>query len=549
MKIAGYHVDERVSAVRLVLAQINPTVGDIAGNARLAIEAVATAEQAGAGLTLLPELCLTGYPPEDLVFKDHFVDDNLLALEQVSSVCGHLAIVGFVDRVDDRLYNAAAVCGNNRVLQIYHKRELPNYGVFDERRYFSEGEGAGLTELGGMLFAPTICEDIWVPEPAREAVGLGARVILNISASPFHAGKGAEREAMLAERARENGVWLAYCNMAGGQDELVFDGRSVVISPSGEVVARGPAFEPGFVIADFTPEARLGASAVLEPAVAGPEEVYRAIVTGLRDYVRKNGFTDVVLGLSGGIDSALTAAIAADALGPEHVHGVTMPSRYSSEGSVSDSVVLAELLGVECREIAIEPVFTSLLDTLSPSFAGTEPGVAEENLQARARGTLLMALSNKFGWLTLATGNKSELSVGYSTLYGDMVGGFAPLKDVFKTRVYELARWRNARAGGPVIPESIIDKAPSAELRPDQTDQDSLPPYDVLDAVLERYVERDESRDEIVAAGHAPEVVDRVIRMTDVAEYKRRQGPLGVKITPKAFGRDRRLPITNRYGG
>jgi NAD+ synthase (glutamine-hydrolysing) len=533
----------------VALAQINPTVGDIGGNADLVLHAIQAAEAAGAGITLLPELALTGYPPEDLLLKEHFIEDNLLALEQVSAACSHLTLVGFVDRVGEHLFNAAALCGNNRVLQVYHKRRLPNYGVFDERRYFTQGDSPGLTELGGSLFATTICEDIWTPDLAAEAVQAGASLMLNISASPFHAGKGAQREEMLRSRARDNGIWLAYCNLVGGQDELVFDGRSVVISPAGDVIARGAAFEEDLVIADFTPGAKLGASSDLSPALEGPAEVYRALVTGLGDYVRKNGFTEVVLGLSGGIDSALTAAVAADALGPERVHGVLMPSRYSSEGSVADSLELAGALGIETRELSVEPTFSALLDTLDSSFEGTDPGVAEENLQARVRGTLLMALSNKFGWLTLATGNKSELSVGYSTLYGDMAGGFAPLKDVFKTRVYELAQWRNGRCAGAVIPQTIIDKAPSAELRPDQTDQDSLPPYDVLDAVLARYVEDDDSRDGIVAAGFSAEVVDRIIALTDRSEYKRRQGAPGIRITPKAFGKDRRMPITNRYGG
>lgn len=535
--------------MRVALAQINSTVGDIAGNTRMILDAVVAAERAGAGVTVLPELCITGYPPEDLVFKDHFVEDNLMALEQISAVCGSLALVGFVDRVEDALYNAVAVCGNNRVLQIYHKRNLPNYGVFDERRYFTPGDQVGLTELGGSLFAPTVCEDIWVPGPTAEAVAAGAQVIFNVSASPFHAMKGAEREAMLVERAKSNNVWLVYCNAVGGQDELVFDGRSVVISPEGLVVARGAAFEPDLVIADFTPGARLGASADLAPAVDGSQEVYLALTTGVRDYVRKNGFTDVVIGLSGGIDSALVAAIAVDALGAEHVHGVTMPSRYSSAGSVDDSVDLADRLGIECRELAIEPVFCALLESLEPQFAGAAPDITEENLQARIRGTLLMALSNKFGWLTLATGNKSELSVGYSTLYGDMVGGFAPIKDVFKTRVYELCRWRNEQPGGEVIPAAIIDKPPSAELSPGQLDVDSLPPYPVLDAILTHYVEKDDSRDDIVKMGFPPAIVDRVIRLTDTAEYKRRQGALGVKVTPRAFGKDRRMPVTNRYGG
>ncbi len=535
--------------MRVALAQINVTVGDLDGNVRHIIETLAAADRAGAGITLFPELALTGYPPEDLVYKDHFIDDQLLALEMVAGACSRPALVGFVDRDGETLYNAVALCGNNRVLQTYRKRRLPNYGVFDEQRYFAPGPMAGLFELGGTMFANTICEDIWVPELADEAVAEGASVIFNVSASPFHAGKASEREQMLRSRARDNSVWLAYCNLVGGQDELVFDGRSLVISPLGEVVARGAAFEEDLVIADFIPGAQLGASADLAPEIGPAEEVYSAIVMGLGDYVRKNGFSDVVLGLSGGIDSALTAAIASDALGAAHVHGVMMPSRYSSAGSVDDSIELASNLGIETMELPVEGAFQAFLDTLEPAFLGREPDVAEENLQARVRGTLLMALSNKFGWMTLATGNKSELSVGYSTLYGDMVGGFAPIKDVFKMRVYELASWRNEQGAGPVIPKAIIDKAPSAELRPDQRDQDSLPPYPVLDAILTHYVEKDDSRDAIVAMGFPADMVDRVIRLTDVAEYKRRQGPMGVKITPKAFGKDRRMPVTNRYGG
>jgi NAD+ synthase (glutamine-hydrolysing) len=535
--------------MRVALCQVNPTVGDIAGNTRLAIDAISRAQAEGAGVILLPELVITGYPPEDLLHKEHFVEDNLDALEQIAGVCGNFTLVGYVDRVEDRLYNAMALCGNNRVLQIYYKRELPNYGVFDERRYFTPGETVGLTELGGTMLAPSICEDIWIPDHVAEAVGEGASVLLNISASPYHAGKGVEREQMLRSRARDHGVWLAYCNLVGGQDELVFDGRSVIISPDGEVVARGASFAEDLVIADFQPGAKLGASGDLAPMLEGPEEIYRALELGLGDYVRKNGFTDVVLGLSGGIDSALTAAIAADALGAEHVHGVMMPSRYSSPGSVSDSLELGFALGIETRELGIEEPFSAFLETLAPTFAGLDQDVTEENLQARVRGALLMALSNKFGWLTLATGNKSELSVGYSTLYGDMVGGFAPIKDVFKQRVYELARWRNEQPGGPVIPATVIDKAPSAELRPDQKDADSLPPYPVLDAILLHYVEKDDSRDDIIAMGFPAAIVDRVIALVDTSEYKRRQGPLGVKITPKAFGKDRRMPVTNRYRG
>ena len=533
--------------MRVVLAQIDTTVGDIDGNVAKILEYVSRAEAANAGLTLFPELTITGYPPEDLLAKPHFIEKNLDALEMVAAACGFATLVGYVDRVGDDLYNAVALCGNHRVLRVYHKRKLPNYGVFDEERYFEPGVDPGLVELGGNMFAMTICEDIWVPEIAQQAADEGAKTIFNISASPFHAGKGEEREEMLAKRARENGLWLAYCNLVGGQDELVFDGRSVVISPEGEVIARALAFEEDFVLADITPESKLGAAEHLMPHPDGNEEVYSALVLGLRDYVRKNGFSDVVLGLSGGIDSALTATIAADALGPEHVHGVLMPSRYSSDGSIDDSKALAENLGIHSRMIPIEGPFQAFLEDLAPEFSGLEPDVTEENLQARTRGTLLMALSNKFGWLVLATGNKSELSVGYSTLYGDMVGGFAPIKDLLKTRVYEISRWLNR--DGERIPVQIIDKAPSAELRPDQLDQDSLPAYDVLDKVLEGYVEHDLSVEEIAANGVDPQIVERVARMVDASEYKRRQGPLGIKITTKAFGRDRRMPVTNVFRG
>jgi len=535
--------------MRIAIAQIDVTVGDIDGNVAKILEAVGRATRASAGFTLLPELAITGYPPEDLLAKPHFIERNLDALEIVSAACGFCTFVGFVDRVGDELYNAVAMCGNHRVLNVYHKRRLPNYGVFDEERYFEPGREAGLIELGGTLFAPTICEDIWVPDIAQEVAGLGAKIIFNISASPYHAGKGAEREQMLALRAREAGVWLAYCNLVGGQDELVFDGRSAVFSPSGDVVARAASFDEDFLVADFTPDSRLGAAAHLVEPPEQAAEIYGALAIGLRDYVRKNGFAEVVLGLSGGIDSALTATLAADALGAEHVHGVTMPGPYSSAGSVDDSKALAANLGVGFHELPIHAPFGAFEETLAETFAGQDSDVTEENLQARVRGTLLMALSNKFGWLVLATGNKSELSVGYSTLYGDMVGGFAPLKDVFKTRVYELARWRNERDDAPVIPEAVLTKAPSAELRPGQTDQDTLPPYGALDAILAMYVEDDRSVDEIAAMGHDRATVERVTHMVDAAEYKRRQGPLGIKITPKAFGKDRRMPVTNRFRG
>ncbi len=539
--------------MRLALAQIDTVVGDIQGNTMKALSAIGRAEQEGATLTLLPELTLTGYPPEDLVHKRHFVEENLMALEQVAGVAQHLAVVGFVDRSGDDLYNAAAVCGNGRVLKIYHKRRLPNYGVFDEKRYFEPGEQEGLFELGGEMFAVTVCEDIWTDDYVSEAKDLGVNLVVNISASPYHAGKGAERERMLVRRARDNDTWLAYCNLVGGQDELVFDGRSVIVSPEGEVVARAKSFEEDFLTLDFSTKGRLGAPDRVEEPLEGPAEVYRALELGLHDYVHKNGFVDAVIGLSGGIDSALTATLAADALGPEHVRGVTMPSRHSSEGSVEDSRELARRLGIGFRETPIDDVFSSFLEALTPSFEGREADVTEENLQARIRGTVLMALSNKFGRLVLATGNKSELSVGYATLYGDMVGGFAPLKDVFKTNVYELARWRNGEGAderGAVIPQAIIDKAPSAELRPGQVDQDSLPPYEELDALLRAYVEDDLSKDAAAErAGVSRELADEVAWMVDSAEYKRRQGPPGIRITPKGFGRDRRMPITNRYGG
>ncbi|MDZ4655221.1 MAG: NAD+ synthase [Coriobacteriia bacterium] len=533
--------------MKIALAQVDPTVGDIEGNTALARDAVVRAVAAGADLLLLPELMLTGYPPEDLLARDHFVNRNLEALAELADECTIPVLIGFVDRDDaGKLYNAAALLGNGRVERVYHKRNLPNYGVFDEERYFEPGDLDDVVTLGGVDTALTICEDAWMPETVSRLAGEGARLVLNISASPFHADKGVAREEMLRSRARDNGVWLAYCNLVGGQDELVFDGRSVVIAPDGVVVARAASFAEDLLVVQIDPDAVAVPEQRIEPMGGAEEEVYAALTLGLRDYIRKNGFTDVVLGLSGGIDSALTATVAVDVLGAEHVHGVLMPSRYSSAGSIDDARSLAESLGIDTLMLPIERPFSALLETLEPALKGLPADVTEENLQARVRGTLLMALSNKFGWLVLATGNKSELSVGYSTLYGDMVGGFAPLKDVFKTRVYRLARWRNSL--GPVIPESSITKPPSAELRPDQTDQDSLPPYDVLDGVLTLYVELDRGIDEIIAEGYDPALVVRVIRMVDAAEYKRRQGPLGIKISPKAFGKDRRVPVTNRFG-
>lgn len=532
----------------VALAQIDPTVGDIGGNTALARDAVVRGVAAGADLVLLPELALTGYPPEDLLAKPHFVSRNITALQELAMVCTVPVLVGFADRDEaGRLYNAAALLEDTRVKQIYHKRNLPNYGVFDEQRYFESGAGDLVVEVGGVGAALTVCEDIWIPETVTRLVAGGARVVLNVSASPFHAGKGVAREEMLRSRARDNGAWIVYCNLVGGQDELVFDGRSAVIAPDGTVVARAASFAEDLLVVRIDPRASSVEEQRIEPMGGQDEEVYAALTLGLRDYMRKNGFNDVVLGLSGGIDSALTAAVAVDALGSERVHGVLLPSRYSSEGSIEDAHALAQMLGIKTHIVPIEQSFGALLETLAPVFDGLPADVTEENLQARVRGTILMALSNKFGWLVLATGNKSELSVGYSTLYGDMVGGFAPLKDVFKTLVYRLSRWRNTL--GEVIPERSITKPPSAELRPDQTDQDSLPPYDELDAVLRSYVELDRGLEDIVAEGHDPASVARIIRMVDAAEYKRRQGPLGIKISPKAFGKDRRVPVTNWFGG
>jgi NAD+ synthase (glutamine-hydrolysing) len=530
---------------RIALAQIDATVGDLAGNAALIAEAARVARFEHADLLLTPELGLTGYPPEDLIGRGRFVRDVRVALDRLALSCAGVAtVVGFVDSADGALWNAAALLVDGAVQAIYRKRRLPNYGVFDEERYFRPGDAPLLFQSDGVTCALTICEDIWVPELVAEAAAAGATLVLNISASPFHAGKGGEREEMLRERASVNGVGLAYCNLVGGQDELVFDGRSVVIDAQGRTIARARAFAPDLLIADVP----AAPSPVREePVLGGPDEVWDALVLGLSDYFRKNGFSDAVIGLSGGIDSALTAALAVDALGPEHVHGVMLPSRYSSAGSLDDAAALAANLGIESRVLSIEDGFSALLGTLAESFDGTPADTTEENLQARVRGTLLMALSNKFGWIVLATGNKSELSVGYSTLYGDMVGGFAPIKDLYKTHVYELAHWRNRQR--EVIPAASISKPPSAELRPGQADTDSLPDYPLLDSVLRAYVEQDLSVDEIVDLGIDRATVERVTRMVDAAEYKRRQGPLGIRVTPKAFGKDRRMPVTNRYRG
>jgi len=530
--------------MNIALAQINVTVGDIGGNLERCLEAVLRAE--GADLVVFPELALTGYPPEDLLARPDFIDATIAAAAVFAARATRPAIIGYVDRIGRVPANAAAFVRNGVTEAVYHKRLLPNYGVFDEERYFRPGDRDVIVSIGDVRCGITICEDIWFPETAERLGRGGAQVVVNLSASPYHTGKGREREAMLGERALTNNLWIAYCNLVGGQDELVFDGRSVVIAPDGTVIARAAAFQEHVAVCACGPGTEpVGADVLTSPA--DTEEVYHALLLGLGDYVRKNGFTDVVVGLSGGIDSALVATLAADALGPDRVHGVMMPSKYSSEGSVTDARELAAALGIATLQLPIDAPLAAYLDALAPVAGDVSATLTEENLQARIRGTLLMALSNANGWLVLATGNKSELAVGYSTLYGDMAGGFSPIKDVLKTRVYDLAIWRNAR--GQAIPAATITKAPSAELRPGQVDQDSLPPYDLLDAILRGYIEQDLSASELVAAGHDAATVVRVIAMVDHAEYKRRQAAPGTRVTHKAFGRDRRMPITNRYRG
>ena len=566
--------------MRLALAQINLVVGDLDGNRRRILSALTDARGEGAELVLFPELAVTGYPPEDLLLRPAFVRAAEKSLREIAAACtGVTALVG-TPWFDRDLFNACAVCADGDVRAVYRKRYLPNYGVFDEDRYFAPGRELVLLRLGHTLVGPTVCEDIWQPGPPATDLALeGAELIVNISASPYYVGKAEDREEMLVTRARDNSAFLAFCNLVGGQDELLFDGHSVVLDDEGEVLARAPGFEEALLVVDIDPTEAIGRRlrdvrrralarereehAAVEVVELGEnvtasqdaphsgstvafeselEQMRRALGLALRDYVEKNGFRDVVLGLSGGIDSALVAALAADALGPERVHCISMPSRFSSDGTRTDARRLADAVGCDFREIPIEAVVGAFDEA-----AGGLESLAAENLQARIRGTLLMAFSNTHGWLALATGNKSELSVGYSTLYGDLAGGFALIKDVFKTDVFRLARHLNERAGRELIPVSIIERPPSAELRADQRDEDSLPPYDVLDGVLEAYVELDRSREELVADGFDPEVVERAIALIDRAEYKRRQAPPGVKLRPKAFGRDRRTPITNHW--
>jgi NAD+ synthase (glutamine-hydrolysing) len=573
--------------VRLALAQINPVVGDLEGNRELILERLSEARSNSADLVVFPELAVTGYPPEDLLLRPGFIRAAEESVEQIAlETRGTTVLVG-APHFDRDLYNACYVLSGGEVKAIYRKRFLPNYGVFDEDRYFAPGRDLVLLEHGKTLIGPTVCEDMWQPGPPATDLALaGAELLVNISASPFYVGRDREREEMFVTRARDNSCFVAFCNAVGGQDELIFDGHSVVIDDEGKVIARAPGFEEALLFADVEPQEVIGrrlrdvrrralareretippvdiihigsrgpspngskVTVEVAPFVDELEQMRGALELGLGDYVRKNGFREVVVGVSGGIDSAVTAALAAEALGPERVHCVSMPSRYSSEETRSDARRLADSLGCPFREIPIGTIVDGFDDALAGAFEGREPDLAEENIQARARGVLLMALSNKFGWMLVATGNKSELSVGYATLYGDMAGGFALLKDVYKTDVFRLARYLNERAGRELVPTSIIERAPSAELRDNQLDEDSLPPYPKLDEVLEQYVEHDRTLEELSADGFDRDVVERAVSMVDRAEYKRRQAPPGVKIHPKAFGRDRRTPITNRWRG
>jgi len=576
-----------MKTLRLALAQINPTVGDFEGNVSKIIYYIEEASKAGAQIVAFPELAITGYPPEDLLLKPQFIEDNLDALKKVQENVGDItAIVGFVERKED-IYNAAAIIYNKTIFDTYHKMYLPNYGVFDEYRYFQAGARCPMYKIGDSWVGVTICEDIWYPEgPTRLQALAGAELVININASPYRIGRGKSKENMLSVRAFDSMVIVAYLNTVGGQDELVFDGHSIVIDQSGTVIARGKQFEEDLIVIDLNLEAvmmrrlraprrrqevmRLEKSAVeeitiptmkksavermpLQPReyrVLEPlEEIYNALVLGTSDYVRKNGFKGVMIGLSGGVDSALVASIAVDAFGKENVTGLFMPSPYTSKESSEDVHTLKDNLGIKLLEVSIDTIVQSYLNALKMEFRNLPVDTTEENLQARIRGNILMAFSNKFGWLVLTTGNKSEMSVGYATLYGDMAGGFAVIKDVPKTMVYELCKWKNNKEGRAVIPERVLWKEPSAELKADQKDTDTLPPYHVLDPILKAYIEDDKSFEEILSLGCEVECARNVIRMIDKSEYKRRQSPPGIKITLRAFGRDRRFPITNRYRG
>jgi len=573
--------------LRVGIAQINSTVGDLSGNTKKIMQSIDQAKSLGVDLLTFPELAITGYPPEDLLLKPQFIKQNRESLNKIIEHCSDIVVVvGFVDS-DGDIYNAAAVLYNKKLVGVYHKFYLPNYGVFDENRYFQAGREYPVFIIYGIGIGITICEDMWYEAgPAIVQAYAGATVLINISASPYHAGKGLSRERMLATRATDSLAIIVHNNLVGGQDELIFDGNSLIINEKGELIARGKQFEEDFVVTDLDMESvfrsqlrdprrrketpwvkeKLGEATRIEiaseyPTIARPSlpprrvdrldelaEIYQALVLGTRDYVRKNGFEKVVIGLSGGADSSLVATIATDALGVDNVIGISMPSRYSSPGSKSDAETLARNLGIEFKIISIEKAFSSYSEALAEPFKNTQPDVTEENIQARIRGNILFALSNKFGWLVLACSNKSETATGYTTLSGDMAGGFIPLKDVPKTLVIELARYKNRQAGKDVIPSSVLTKAPSAELRPDQKDTDTLPPYEVLDPILKAYVEDDVTIDQIIAMGFDREIVTKVARLVDRSEYKRRQAAPGIKITPRDFGRDRRLPITNRFG-
>ena len=526
---------------KLAIAQINCTVGDLEGNCKKICEYIQKAKAQGADIVSFPELAITGYPPEDLLLKAKFIDDNLEALKKVArSANGIIAVVGFVDRVGPDIYNAAAVIYQGAIKGVYHKMILPNYGVFDEKRYFKPGVEANIFKVGDFVFGVNICEDIWHKDgPASKQASMGAKLIININSSPYYSGRIREREEVVCSRARDNKVLISYTNLVGGQDELVFDGQSMIVDDSGKVIARSEAFKEDLMVCD--PASPKNGTKPLEKIA----EIYQALLLGLKDYVTKNGFSKVVIGLSGGVDSSLVAALAVDALGKENVIGVYMPSRYSSQQSEMDAKTLAANLGIKFVSMSMDPIFKLYLIALEAHFAGRGRDITEENLQARVRGSILMALSNKFGWMVLATGNKSEMSVGYATLYGDMVGGFAAIKDVYKTLVYKLSKYRNSITN--VIPQTVMTKEPSAELKPNQKDTDTLPPYNTLDQILKAYIEEDKALDEIIKAGFDKEIVKKVVDMVDRSEYKRRQAPPGIKITPKAFGRDRRMPITNKY--